>query len=138
MASVRKEIVVGVRPEDVWAAIRDFGAAHRLFAGVLVDARLEGDSRIVTFANGLVVRERLIDLDDGSRRLVYASVGGRATHHNASLQVVAESAARARVIWITDFLPNELAGAIGPLMEQGAAAMKRTLESRQATGPGTS
>jgi len=83
------------------------------------------------------VRERLIDLDDASRRLVYASVGGRATHHDASLQVVAESEGCSRVIWITDFLPHELAGAIAPLMEQGAAAMKRTLE-HEATRPGTS
>jgi carbon monoxide dehydrogenase subunit G len=131
MASIRKEILLEARPEDVWLAVRDFGAPHlRLTPGVLVDARLDGEARVVTFANGLVVRELLVDLNDQERRLVYASTGGRATHHNASIQVFAEGADRTRLVWITDLLPNELAGAISALVEQGAAAMRKTLQRR--------
>jgi hypothetical protein len=75
-----------------------------------------------------VVRELIVDIDDTARRFAYAAVGGRASHHNASIQVFAEGATRSRLVWITDLLPHELATAVGALVEQGAAAMKRTLE----------
>ncbi len=129
MASIRKELVIAAPPDEVWAALREVGAAHRLFRGVLVDTRLEGNARVVTFANGMVVRELIVDIDDAARRLAYAAVGGRATHHNASFQVSSHGEAQSRVVWVTDLLPDEIAGAIRALVEQGAAAMKQTLES---------
>jgi hypothetical protein len=129
MASIRKEIVIGAAPEDVWAAVRDVGAIHqRLVPGFVVDCRLDGDARIVTFANGLVARERIIDIDDAACRLVWSVVEGRPTHHNGSLQVFAEEGGRSRVVWIADLLPNDLAGPIGGMMEHGMRAMKQTLE----------
>jgi carbon monoxide dehydrogenase subunit G len=131
MASIIKEILIDARPDHVWEAVRDFGAVDkRLVPGFVVDCRLDGDARIVTFANGLVAREPLVGLDEDSRRLAYTAVGGRATHYNASVQVFAEGKDRTRFVWIIDLLPNELAEPIGAMVEQGAAAMKRTLESR--------
>lgn len=129
MASIRKEIVIGATAEKVWAAVRDVGAVHRrLVPGMVADVRLDGNARIVTFANGKSVRELIVDIDDASRRVAYAAVGGLATHHNASMQVFAEGA-RSRLVWITDVLPNEIAGSVRALIEQGAGIMKRTLES---------
>jgi hypothetical protein len=135
MASIRKEIVIEALPENVWAAVRDVGSVHqRLAAGFVIDTRLDEDARIVTFANGMVVRELLVDIDDEARRFAYAAVGGLAKHHNASMQVFAEGEGRSRLVWITDLLPNELAGPIGALIEQGAVAMKRTLELGSGSG----
>lgn len=134
MASIYKAILIQARPQDVWAAIRDAGAVHqRLAPGFVIDARLEGDARIVTFANGAVVRELLVDIDDEARRLAYAAVGGRTSHHNASMQVFAEGEDSSRLVWITDLLPNEVTAILHELVEQGAATMKQTLEA-QATG----
>jgi carbon monoxide dehydrogenase subunit G len=131
MASIHKEMLIKARPEDVWAAIRDVGAVHqRLAPGFVIDTRLDGDARIVTFANGAVVRERLVDIDDQARRFAYAAVGGRTTHHNASMQVFAEGSERSRLVWITDLLPNEVAATITELVEQGARTMKQTLEAQ--------
>jgi hypothetical protein len=129
MASIRKEILIEARPEDVWAAIADVGAIHlRLAPGFVVDTKLEGDARIVTFGNGMVARELIVDIDAAARRLVWAVVGGRMTHHNASLQVFAEPENRSRVVWIADLLPNDLAGAIGTMIEQGMGIMQQTLQ----------
>src|SRR5437763_5032408 len=109
MASIRKEVSIDVPPADAWSAMRDVGALHtRLVAGFVPDCRLEGDARIVTFANGIVARELIVDVDDAQRRIAWAAVGGRLTHHNASAQVFAE-ADGTRVVWIADLLPNELA-----------------------------
>ena len=104
----------------------------RLARGFVVDTRLEGDARIVTFANGLVARELIVDIDDKARRLVWAAVGGRASHYNASLQVFAEGEGASRAVWIADLLPHDLAGPIGAMIEEGCAAIKRTLEERRA------
>lgn len=129
MASIRKEILVEARPEDVWSAVRDVGAIHtRLAPGFVVDTRLEDGARIVTFGNGLVVRELIVDADDAARRLAWAAVGGRLTHHNASMQVVAEGADRSRVVWIADLLPHEAAGYVAGLMDQGLSVAKQTLD----------
>ena len=132
MASIRKEIVVDAPPEYAWAAIRDVGAIHtRLAKEFVLDTRLDGDSRLVTFANGVSVRERIIDIDDRTQRLAYSVVEWRATHHNASIQVVPDGR-RCRLVWIADLLPDTLAELVDGLMEQGCAAMKRTLEARDA------
>ena len=69
MASIHREIEIERNREFVWDAIRDVGAIHkRLVPGFVVDCKLEGDSRIVTFANGMVVRELIVDVDDETRR----------------------------------------------------------------------
>jgi carbon monoxide dehydrogenase subunit G len=130
MASIRKEILTSARPDEVWAAIRDIGALHtRLVPGFVVDTRLEPGQRIVTFGNGMVVREPIVDIDDGSQRLVWSAIGGSLTHYNASVQVFPNAGVETRVVWIADLLPNEAASGIGLMMEQGMTVMKRTLDS---------
>ena len=129
MASIHKEILIDAPPADVWDAIRDVGAIHRRLApGFVVDTRLDGDARVVTFGNGLVARELIVDTDDAARRLVWSVVGGPMTHHNASLQVFAEDDDRSRVVWIADLLPNNLAATIAGMIEQGMGVMRQTLE----------
>lgn len=129
MASIRREVCIDTPAERVWDAVRDVGALHtRLVAGFVIDCRIDGEARIVTFANGMVVRELIVDVNDADRRMVWAAVGGRLTHHNASVQVFVEAAGRSRVVWVADLLPSELAPAIAAMIEQGMVAMKKTLE----------
>jgi len=128
MASIHREIHIDAPATEVWNAVRDVGAPHkRLAPGFLTDTRLEGDARIVTFANGLVARELIVDVDDATRRLAWAVVGGRLTHHNASMQVFADGEEQSRVVWIADLLPHELGGHVASLIEQGLSVMQRTL-----------
>lgn len=130
MASIRREISIDVPAEQVWAALRDVGALHtRLVVGFVTDCHLDGDARVVTFANGMVAREVIVDVSDSDRRVAWSAAGGRLAHHNASTQVFAEGAHRSRIVWIADLLPNELAPGIAAMIEQGMAAMKKTLES---------
>ena len=139
MASLRKEVVIDASADAVWDAVRDHGQAHRrLVPGMLTDTRSEPGARVVTFANGLVLRELIVSVDDAQRRFAYAAAGGRTSHHHASIQVLTEGEGRCRVLWVTDFLPDELAPTIGALMDAGAQDMKRTLELRadaQASAP---
>ncbi len=129
MASIHKEVSIDAPADHVWDALQDVGEIHtRLATGFVVDTQLEGDTRLVTFAGGLVARERIVDVDNRARRIAYSIVEGRPTYHHASIQAFPDGAARTRVVWIADLLPEELAGPIGGMMEQGCAAMKRTLE----------
>jgi len=128
MASIQKDFIIDADPADVWDALRDFGALHtRLVPGFVTDTKLEGDARIVTFSNGSVAREVLVDIDDSKRRLVYAIKSERLTQHSASAQVFAESDGRTRFVWIADVLPNEVEPYMNSQMDLGAAAMQKAL-----------
>src|SRR4051795_3981066 len=107
MASIYREFEIESPADAVWDVIRDVGAIHKRFAkDFVVNTVLEGAMRTVTFANGFVVREEIVAIDDQHRRLAYRAVGGRATHHNASFQVFEVSSTRSRLKWITDVLPD--------------------------------
>ena len=104
MASIRKEILLDAHPEDVWDAVRDIGALHtRLVPGFVTDTRLEEGARVVTFGNGMVVRELIVDLDGEER---------------------------AKLVWTADLLPNEAAADIRAMIELGAAAMQKAFAKR--------
>lgn len=137
MASIRKEVVVDAPVDVVWDAVRDVAQVHRrLVPGVLTDARLEQDARVVTFANGWVVRERIVDVNDTDRRLAYAALDARISHHNASIQVLTEGADKCRLVWITDLLPQDMVEPVAALVERGATVMKQTLEGAMDRRPG--
>ncbi|MBR0691688.1 SRPBCC family protein [Bradyrhizobium lablabi] len=128
MASIHKNIPIDAPADHVWDALRDFGALHtRLVPGFVTDTQLEGDVRIVTFANGTVARETLVDSDDQRQRLVYAITSERLKQHSASAQVFAEVDGRCRIVWIADVLPHEIAPYMDAQMDLGAAAMQTAL-----------
>jgi carbon monoxide dehydrogenase subunit G len=129
LASIRKVIVTDASPEDVWAAVEDVGALHtRLAPGFVVDTLLEPGARIVTFGNGVVVKEPIVTLDAAARRLVWSAEGGRTTHYNASIEVKAADNGKTEVVWVADFLPNEMEAAMGAAMSSGSEAMKAALD----------
>jgi carbon monoxide dehydrogenase subunit G len=134
MASIRSEISITAPPEQVWSAARDVGALHsRLVPGFVIATQSEPGARVVTFGNGQVVRELIVDVDDRARRLVWSAVGTAMTHHNASLQISTENGG-SRVVWIADLLPDELAPGVRVMMDQGLAVMKRAMERDESAG----
>jgi len=136
MASIHKELTIHAPADEVWDALRDWGALHeRLVPGFAVDATLDGPVRVVTFAGGAVLRELFIDRDDDARRLVWSIVDGPYQHHNASAQVVPAEDGSVRFIWIADLLPDAAAERTAQLMEVGIATIKKTLEAGQISGP---
>lgn len=134
MASVHKEFLVDATPDQVWDVLCDFGAVHeRLVPGFVTATRLDADTRTVTFADGTIVAERLVDLDPVSRRVAYTVVGGslHPSHHHAWMQALPE-AEGTRFVWHIDVLPEALAAPIAEFVEHGATVMRATL-SAQAT-----
>lgn len=129
MASIQKDIALAAAPDAVWDALRDYGAvATRVAPGFLTGCTLEGDVRVVSFANGMTARERLVGLDDAARRLAYTIEGERMTHHNAAFQVTPDGSG-SRVTWTADVLPDAAAEMVAGMMDHGLAAMKAKLGS---------
>ena len=129
MASIRKEISTKAPVEDVWDALRDIGALHtRLVPGFVVDTQLEPGARVVTFGNGMVVRERIVTVDEKTHRVVWSAIGGSLTHHNASAQAFATASGETTIAWVTDLLPDDAAAPIAAMMDQGMRIMKKTLD----------
>jgi hypothetical protein len=129
VASIHKQIAVAVDPDSAWRRLRTIERAHKLFAPVLTECRLAGKIRTVSFANGMVVREQILDVDDEHRRVAYAALDAPGmTYHHASMQVIDGGPGRCVFVWVTDFLPPEVRDQIAPLIEHGAAAFRKNLE----------
>ncbi len=125
MASITRRLPLAVPADVAWSAVRDVGSAHHLFGGVLIRCRLDGDEREVTFADGTVVRELIVTVDDENRRLVYA-VQDRFRHHNAAMEVIAVPAG-SELVWITDVAPETAVPRVSQLMDAGLTAAAEAL-----------
>jgi hypothetical protein len=91
MGSIRHELHCARGPDEVWDVVRDVGAVHeRLAPGFVSATRLDGGDRVVTFANGVVVREAIVTVDDDRRRLAYAVIDSPLglRHHQGCFEVV--------------------------------------------------
>jgi len=127
VATIIKEFTLAGGANAVWDALADFGALHtRLVPGFVTDTKLDGNARIVTFANGVVAREVLVTSDAGRRRLVYAiAPNERIAHYSAAAQVAADGDGRTKFAWTVDLLPDALAPYVSSQMDLGVEAMKR-------------
>jgi hypothetical protein len=127
MASIHKEISLSASPDAVWDVVRDVGAVHTRFApGFVVDVAMEDGARMVTFGNGLVAREVIVDVDERRRRLAYSVRSERLSHHNASFQVLVDGSG-SRLVWIADILPDAAAVNVDAMMDDGLKAVGATL-----------
>src|ERR1700761_9458266 len=112
MASIHKEIHIDAAPEAVWDAVRDIGRIHeRLCPAFVVMTELEpdGGARLVTFGNGMQVREVIVSLDNERRRLVWTVESERLSHHNGVMQIFDAKDGGALAVWIADVLPDTAA-----------------------------
>jgi Polyketide cyclase / dehydrase and lipid transport len=136
MASITKTIETTAPVRAVWSALRDVGALHtRLVPGFVVDTVLDGNARIVTFANGMVIREPIIAIDDEHERVVWSAEGPQFEHYNSSAQAIEQADDTTVVVWIADFTPDDVASLVDEMMTAGASAMKVALD-RNATTTG--
>lgn len=130
MATIHKEVIIDAPADRVWAAIADVGALHtRLVPGFVIDTVLKDEVRKVTFGNGMTADETIITIDHDQRRFAYSVASGRLTQHSASNQVFPAGEGRCRFVWIADVLPHAAADTMGPMMAQGAAVLKATMEA---------
>ena len=128
--TISKTFVTDVPADQVWEALADvYALPTRLAAGFVTNSRRDGDDRLLTFANGMEVRERILAIDEAHRRVVYSAIGGEMSFHRATATVAMRPDGRTQFEWTAQLSPAELAPGIDGMMEVGAAAIKRTLEA---------
>ncbi|WP_233872058.1 SRPBCC family protein [Paraburkholderia adhaesiva] len=128
MTSIYRELALDTDAAHVWHALRDPANIAHTFAGVVTDCTLNGDLRTVTFANGNVIEERIVAIDE-ARMLIAYTILNRFEHHHATMQIVPEGSGRCRFKWQTDFLPDTRREVVEPLMDAGCAAFARNVAS---------
>lgn len=137
LPTIRKEILIEASPEQVWDAVRDVGAVHRrLVPKYTEDTRMHGYERTLTMLGGAMVREYIVSVDDQARRMAYAVIESRTPllHHHASFQVFPHEDCVARLVWTTDFLPDDLTAEIQARVDRGSQVMKATIEAEAKGG----
>jgi hypothetical protein len=93
-----------------WDYLDRFARAEVLPFSSAVAVRREGECRVVTMPGGYEVQERIVTVDPVRRRTSYTIQGrGDAEHHHAEMRVDAGGDGAVTLVWVTDYLPHELA-----------------------------
>ena len=132
MATVRKSVTITKPANEVWDAVSDAGQLHtRVVPGMVTNTTLEdgGEVRIVTFGNGMILKEYMISNDADTMRLVWSAESEQWTHHNASLQVFSGDDGVCEVVWTADVLPHSAGALMEQFLTAGLTAMKAHMEN---------
>jgi Polyketide cyclase / dehydrase and lipid transport len=138
MATVRKTVEINLSAVAIWDAVRDVGNLHlRLAPGLVADCRLndDGTERIVTFADGTILPEKIIAIEEAAMRIVWSAQNPSLAHHNAAMEVSPIDEDHSTVSWTADLLPDQVAGYMAPFIETGLATMKAHLEGGSSIPP---
>ncbi|TAK68915.1 MAG: SRPBCC family protein [Actinomycetota bacterium] len=73
MPTIRNSVTIQATPDEVWAVLSDMPATRQWLPGV-VAARLDGDLRVCTMADGQQVHERISEVSDKERRFRFDHV----------------------------------------------------------------
>jgi uncharacterized protein YndB with AHSA1/START domain len=127
MATVRREVRIACAADDVWKLVGDPAAIPKWFPGI-VDATVDGATRVITTASGLPIPEEIITLDRLLRRFQYRVQLPVVREHLATIDVFDLGDGTSLVSYGTDAKPDTFAlvisGATGAALEQ----LRRILE----------
>ncbi len=124
MTAIVKEINLPLSADALWEKIADVGEINR-FRPLITACRLDGDTRFCTMANGAEIEEIITSIDSEHRRVGYtiSKAPFPFDFHSGSMQVTPDDDG-SRLVWITDIKPDELAGQLGPLLDQAVQGIK--------------
>ena len=92
-------------------------------------AKIEGNTRVVTFGNGMIAREEIVSVDPTQHRVAWAVVGQQFRHYNGAAWVESDPKGGSRFFWSADLLPDEFAPQVEEMMTAGIEVVKQTLEA---------
>jgi len=127
MADGKAEVKIAKSPDEVWDLVGNFGGLAEWMPGIEA-CELDGDIRRLQ-TMGLEIHEQLVEHDDDARRIAYSIVKSPMPleHHLATISVEADGDG-SLLTWAYEVRPDEMAGAIGPIYDGSAQAVKAKLE----------
>jgi carbon monoxide dehydrogenase subunit G len=127
MGTVRRYRRIARTADDVWAVVGDPVTISRWFPGI-VDAKVDGTTRVVTTASGLPMPEEIITNDAIQRRFQYRLTGGFVKNHLGTIDVFDLGDGSSLISYATDCEPDAMALMIGGATGAAVAELKRQLE----------
>lgn len=119
MGSIYRQAPLNVPADVAWDFLDRYTRAEVHAFSNCADERREGDYRVVTTVDGQEIWERNVTVDAARRRAVYTIAGLLgAEHHHAEMRVDVAPDGTASLVWITDVLPDELAGSLEDIYTQ--------------------
>ncbi len=131
MATLRSDITIDRPADEVWAVVSDAGRISEWMPAVLT-SMANGNVRSCELAGGVPLEEEIVTNDPGLRRFQYRIVGGGvpAETHLGTVDVLALDDGRSLVVYGTEITPDDLAGTMGPALEDGVRGLKEYCERR--------
>lgn len=127
MASVRREVVIERSAADVWSVVGDPTSIRHWFPG-MVDATVDGTTRIITTGTGLPLPETILVHDPILRRFQYRLDLPVVRFHRGTIDVIELAPERCLVVYSTDCEPDPMALVIGGATGNALGELKRQLE----------
>jgi len=130
MASLRSHLMIDRPADQVWPVVSDAGNISAWFPTVLTSSA-DGDKRHCELDGGIPLEEEIVTNDAQLRRFQYRIVGGGVpvSSHLGTVDVL-EQGGSSLVIYSTEVTPDEVAGTLGPAIEEGLRGLKDYCESR--------
>ena len=130
--TARREVVIEVPADAVWAAFARPELIHLWFPGI-VDCTVDGDERTIHLATGMAMAEKILTNDPTQRRFQYSIAGGLFSEHLGSIDVLALGPDRSLVTYASDVRPAAMALILGGATQAALVELRRQLET--GTGP---
>lgn len=130
MATLRTHITIDKPADDVWAVVSDAGSISTWFP-IVQTSSASGEDRHCELDGGVPLDEKIVTNDPELRRFQYRIVGGGipVESHLGTIDVI-DQAGSSLVVYSTEVTPDELAGTLGPAIEDGVRGLKQYCESR--------
>ena len=127
MATATAELTMSASPDAVWAILSDFHGLPKWMPGI-EESVPDGDDRVLSMM-GMTIRERLVKMDDAGRSVTYSIVDGAPVEsHEATITVHDADGRGSRVTWDVTATPDDMAGLMQGIYQQGLEALKTAAE----------
>jgi uncharacterized protein YndB with AHSA1/START domain len=128
MATIRRQVRIARPAAAVWATVGDPAALAQWFPGI-VDAKVDGTTRVITTASGIPMPEEIVTNDPLQRRFQYRITAPIVHDHLGTIDVFDLGDGSSLVAYATDCEPAALALIIGGACGNALHELRRQLES---------
>jgi hypothetical protein len=126
--SARRQVLVDVPADEVWALVSRPELIHLWFPG-MVACQVDGDQRVITLASGIPLMETIINNDPIQRRFQYRLNGGIFSEHLGTIDVHEIEPGRSLVVYSSDVSPAAMSLVLGGATQAALLELRRQLEA---------
>jgi carbon monoxide dehydrogenase subunit G len=129
MATLRTHLTIDRPADEVWSVVSDAGNISAWFPVVKTSEAAAGE-RHCMLDGDVPLDEEIVTNDADLRRFQYRIVGGGVPvdSHLGTVDVLEQGSA-SLVVYSTEVTPDEVAGTLGPAIEDGLHGLKSYCES---------